>query len=391
MGRARRGHKGTSRASQQGAHASPPEHTGLRARAHRGQGHTAPSAGVPGLQRGLRRRPDGGSRSALDRGPDGMPFARHVDQQHSLPRSRKAHNTSDPGHSSRTLLPDQGRGVGACGRGEPRFLHPRGGFRLRGARDGPAREGDGQNRRKGARDHGRKDSHVRGRSRGGSLRACQQADDQAGDRGPCGQLFSDIRGQEHRAARRQPKDSGIPVLDQVRRLDLDSGHDNSRVQEGASRKRAAGGDKGPEPVFPGTDNRRGEIQQGDRHLGEDQRRRGPGDDEEHLLRNRRNRQRRGGGTEFEPHIHDDRLGSQGKSDPGEAACRNEGSHGQAVGGDHRDSHHFQFPRRPLGAPVLHLHPRSQEGTGGHRPQDRKRRLSHQKADRRVPGRHDNGA
>ena len=49
------------------SHAAPPRDPGVRTGARRGQGHPHPPARVRGLQRGLRRRPDGGARSALAR------------------------------------------------------------------------------------------------------------------------------------------------------------------------------------------------------------------------------------------------------------------------------------------------------------------------------------
>ena len=48
------------------ADAPPPRHPGVRARPHRRQGDPASPAGLRGLQRGLRRRPDGRPRPALD-------------------------------------------------------------------------------------------------------------------------------------------------------------------------------------------------------------------------------------------------------------------------------------------------------------------------------------
>ena len=51
--------------------AAPPGHPGVRAGAGRGQGHPDPPAGLRGVQRRLRRRPDGGARAALVRGPAG--------------------------------------------------------------------------------------------------------------------------------------------------------------------------------------------------------------------------------------------------------------------------------------------------------------------------------
>ena len=71
-----------------GAHASPPRNPGVRARADRRQGDTASSAGVHGVQRGLRRRPDGGARSAVHRGPARGADADDVVQQHPVPGAR---------------------------------------------------------------------------------------------------------------------------------------------------------------------------------------------------------------------------------------------------------------------------------------------------------------
>jgi hypothetical protein len=58
--------------------AAPPRHPGLRADADRGQGHPAPPARLHGLQRRLRRRPDGRPRAALGRSPDRSPRADDV-------------------------------------------------------------------------------------------------------------------------------------------------------------------------------------------------------------------------------------------------------------------------------------------------------------------------
>ena len=49
---------------------APPRHPGLRADAGRGQGHQDPPARLHRLQRGLRRRPDGGPRAAVAGGAD---------------------------------------------------------------------------------------------------------------------------------------------------------------------------------------------------------------------------------------------------------------------------------------------------------------------------------
>ena len=53
--------------------AAPPRHPGVRAGAGRGQGHPDPPAGLRGVQRRLRRRPDGGARAAVVRGAARVP------------------------------------------------------------------------------------------------------------------------------------------------------------------------------------------------------------------------------------------------------------------------------------------------------------------------------
>ena len=57
------------------ADAAPPRHPGVRAGADRGQGDPAASAGLRGVQRRLRRRPDGGARAAVARSADGSAHA----------------------------------------------------------------------------------------------------------------------------------------------------------------------------------------------------------------------------------------------------------------------------------------------------------------------------
>ena len=82
LGRARRGDPRASRDAEPGADAASPRHPGVRADADRGQGDPAASAGVHGLQRRLRRRPDGGARAAVAGGAARGPRADDVDQQH---------------------------------------------------------------------------------------------------------------------------------------------------------------------------------------------------------------------------------------------------------------------------------------------------------------------
>ena len=71
----------------------------------------------------------------------------------------------------------------------------------------------------------------------------------------------------------------------------------------------------------------------------------------------------------QPDLHDGRLGRArfGAADP--PARRHARSDGQAVGRDHRDADHGELPRRPHGAPVLHLDARRPQGSGRHGAQD----------------------
>ncbi len=133
LGRARAGHPRAPGAAQPRADAPPPGHPGVRAGARRGQGHPGPPARLPRVQRGLRRRPDGGPPPAERRGAGGGPDPDAVVQQHPVPRARRAAGDADAGHGARRLLPDlragAGRAVreaGSCSpatsgrRGEPR-------------------------------------------------------------------------------------------------------------------------------------------------------------------------------------------------------------------------------------------------------------------------------
>ena len=67
VGRPRPGDQGAPGAPQPRPHPAPARHPGLHAGARRGPGDPDPPLGLQGLQRRLRRRPDGGPRPALQR------------------------------------------------------------------------------------------------------------------------------------------------------------------------------------------------------------------------------------------------------------------------------------------------------------------------------------
>ena len=80
-------------------------HPGVRAGADRGQGDPAPSAGLRGVQRRLRRRPDGRAHSAVARSAARSARADDEHEQHPAPGERPADHRAVAGHRARALLP----------------------------------------------------------------------------------------------------------------------------------------------------------------------------------------------------------------------------------------------------------------------------------------------
>ena len=109
LGHPRRGDPEPSRAAEPCPHAAPHGHPGLRAGAGGRQRHQAPPAGLQGLQRRLRRRPDGRPPAAVDRGPGRGPHAADVDQQHLQPGQRLADHQPVAGRGDGLLLHDRRR------------------------------------------------------------------------------------------------------------------------------------------------------------------------------------------------------------------------------------------------------------------------------------------
>ena len=106
LGRARGGHPRAPGAAQPRADAPSTRHPGLRAGAGRGQGDPDPPAGLPRVQRRLRRRPDGRAPAALRGGAGRGAHPDALLQQHPLAGARRAAGHADPGHGPRALLPD---------------------------------------------------------------------------------------------------------------------------------------------------------------------------------------------------------------------------------------------------------------------------------------------
>ena len=125
VGRPRGRHQGAPGAAQPGADAAPPGHPGVRAGARRGQGAADPPARVHGVQRRLRRRPDGHPRAAVGRGAGRGPGADAVGEQHPVAGVGSPDRDPDPGPRHRRLLPHRGH-AGRQGRG-PRVPPPVGG------------------------------------------------------------------------------------------------------------------------------------------------------------------------------------------------------------------------------------------------------------------------
>ena len=104
LGHPGRSHQGTPGAAEPRADAAPPGHPGLRAGADRRQGDPAASAGVLGLQRRLRRRPDGRAHAAVDRGADGSPHADAGLQQRAVPGQRRTVDRAVAGRGAGPVL-----------------------------------------------------------------------------------------------------------------------------------------------------------------------------------------------------------------------------------------------------------------------------------------------
>ena len=133
VGHSRRGDQGSPDHAEPRSHAAPPRHPGVRAGAGGRQGDQDSPAGLHGLQRGFRRRPDGGPHSALAGSADRGIHFDALGQQHPVPGARRPDRHPDPGHGAGLLLPDQGASR-LQGRGPHLRLHRRRADRARNGR-----------------------------------------------------------------------------------------------------------------------------------------------------------------------------------------------------------------------------------------------------------------
>jgi DNA-directed RNA polymerase subunit beta' len=101
----------SSGAAEPRADAAPHGYPGIRAGAHRRQRDQDPPARLPGLQRGLRRRPDGRPPAVVVRSAGRSGDADAVDEQRVLAGARQPDHHAEPGHRPRLLLP-HGRTAG---------------------------------------------------------------------------------------------------------------------------------------------------------------------------------------------------------------------------------------------------------------------------------------
>ena len=109
VGRPGRGHQGSPGPAEPRAHAPPPGHPGVHPGPRRGVRDPDPPARLHRVQRGLRRRPDGGPRAAVHGRPGRGADDDALDRQPPLAGRRIAGGRADPGHGARQLLPDDGR------------------------------------------------------------------------------------------------------------------------------------------------------------------------------------------------------------------------------------------------------------------------------------------
>ncbi len=235
-----------SRAPESRADPASPRHPGVRAGADRGQGHPAASARVHGVQRRLRRRPDGGARAAVHRGAARGARLDDVLQQHPLAGERRSDHRALAGRGARALLHDA-RARRREGRGHGVRRRRRSASRLREPQRRSAGEGQGAPDRARARRQGpARPEHSRGRHDGGTrapvrdpaegpvLRRDQSGHDQEDHLRDDQRVLPHRRSQGDGGVRRPADVHGLPLRDPRGRLDRRGRHGGSAEQDARS-------------------------------------------------------------------------------------------------------------------------------------------------------------
>ena len=394
LGRARGGHRRASGAPEPRADAPPSRDPGIRAGARRGQGDSGASARVSGVQRRLRRRPDGSAPAAQRRGAGGGAGPHALLEQHPLARERSAARHAEPGHGARGLLPhvlrarpavDERRAGREGGRRQgAQALPDRGGRRVRhrGRRGRPPGSDRVHVERRAARHHAGP-RHLQRRGR-----ACARRGDRRRLRGPSvPQPDADeararrvhrrprraLRAEHDRRGARRHQVGDVPLRDARGHHDLEERHRAAGGQGGDPHRLRGRGHQGRARVRPRTHDRGGARRAHHRHLDAgDRQGRGPDD---------------GGPRADEPDLHDGQLRRTRIVQPDPPAGRHARPDGRSEGRDHHAPDQGQLHGGPHRPRVLHLDARCAQGSRGHRAQDRRLRLPDPPSGRRLAGRH----
>jgi DNA-directed RNA polymerase subunit beta' len=375
LGHPRRGDPRAPGAAEPRADAAPSRHPGVRAGADRGQGDPAAPAGLLGLQRRLRRRPDGRARAAVAGSAARSARADDVDEQRAVARQRRADHRAVAGHGPGPLLRLDER-EGMKGEGmvfadveevqhaltrarcicTPRSVRAssrstRGQRGLPAVRDhaGPVRLGallplnakapfELVNRLLRKKEVQQViDTVYRYCGQKESVIFCDQIMTHGLPRGVQGRHL--LRQGRHGHPRRQVGIVG-ETRDQVK--DFEQQYMDGLITQGEKYNKVV--DAWSKCNDQVTDAMMATISAG---------------------QDRRERRRDGA----ELGLHDGPFRRAGLGHPDEAAGRHARPDGQALGRDHRDADHLELQGRPDRARVLQLDPRRAEGSGGHRAED----------------------
>ena len=242
------------------------------------------------VQRRLRRRPNGGARTALGRSTNGSTRAHDEHEQHPFARQRQAHHQPHAGHRSGVVLRDPRAQIRSWLLPPRHALHRQEGSRLglaprcvriarrsayglrqqrshaalfhQSARHRPRKRPSPHGHH-----HGRPLHHLRDLARGLELRLDQQDARQKGPHGPHRRLLPQAREQGHRLARRPFAQLGLRVRHQVRLVDLHGSHGDSRCEEDASQRGAGRSERVRRRVPRRSHHGRRALQQGGRQVG----------------------------------------------------------------------------------------------------------------------------